>query len=258
MPRITAAVTSIVLALAAGACGSDGSTDTAATTTTASAEVTATTAGGSAADYHPVIDPASFSSRIDNPYFPLTPGTTYVFEGTVDGSPQRNVVEVTTETKEIIGVTCVVVHDTVYVDGTLTEDTFDWYAQDADGNVWYFGEDSKEYLEDGTVDLAGSWEAGVDGAEPGIAMKADPKVGDAYRQELYIGEAEDFGKVLTVGGTVTVPTGTYNDVITTEDTTPLEPDQIEHKQYAPGVGLVVADMVAGGQEHIDLVEIRQA
>lgn len=237
----------LTITLAVGACGSGGATQTAGTTTTTA---------DSAADYHPVIDPASFSSTIDNPYFPLTPGTTYVFEGTVDGRTQRNEVVVTTDTKVILGVTCVVVHDTVYVDGTLAEDTFDWYAQDAVGNVWYFGEDSKEYLEDGTVDPAGSWEAGVDGAEPGIAMQADPTVGDPYRQELYTGEAEDFGQVIAVGGSVTVPAGSYDEVITTKDTTPLQPGNVEHKQYAPGVGLVVADMVAGGDEHIELTEIR--
>src|SRR5689334_22566742 len=124
-------------------------------------------------------DPNNFVSKIDNPYFPLKPGTTFIYRGETDGTPTRDVMTVTHQTKEILGVTTTVVHDRVYEDGVLTEDTFDWYAQDEDGNVWYFGEDTKELDENGNVtSTEGSWEAGVNGAEPGIVMLAHPHKGD--------------------------------------------------------------------------------
>jgi hypothetical protein len=165
------------------------------------------------------------------------------------------VVTVLSETKVVMGVACTVVRDVVSVEGEVAEDTIDWYAQDTDGNVWYMGEESKD-IEDGeVVSTDGSWEAGVDGALPGIIMLVDPHVGDTYRQEFYAGEAEDIGSVLKLGEIVTVESGTYEDVLVTEDTNPLEPDIVEHKYYAPGVGVVLEELVAGGEERIELVKV---
>jgi hypothetical protein len=151
-------------------------------------------------------------------------------------------------------VTVTVVHDRVFTAGELTEDTFDWYAQDTAGNVWYLGEATVEYDGDSTS-TAGSWEAGVDGAQPGIVMLAHPAVGDAYRQEYLAGEAEDAAKVIELGGTVTVRAGMFRDVVTTEDWTALEPKILEHKSYAPGVGVVLERLVKGGKERNELVKI---
>lgn len=207
--------------------------------------------------YAPVIDPANFVTQIDNPYWPLVPGTTFVYEGTSDGEPEHNEVAVTDETKTILGVQCVVVRDTVSTaDGELTEDTQDWYAQDKDGNVWYFGEDSKSYEDGKLASTEGSWEAGVDGAQPGIIMPAEPKVGDEYQQEYYAGRAEDMAAVLEVGsGPVTVPYGTFDNLLVTKEWSPLEPDVVEHKTYAPGVGLILAESVQGEDERQELVAI---
>ena len=151
-----------------------------------------------------------------------------------------------------------VIHDVVTEKGRVVEDTFDWYAQDDKGNVWYLGEDTKEYEEGGVVSTEGSWEAGVGGALPGVIMPADPSVGLAYTQEHYAGEAEDKGRILRLGEHRTVPAGSYGDVLVTEDWTPLEPDVREQKSYAPGVGVVFEELVRGGEGVLRLVEIRSA
>ena len=138
------------------------------------------------------INPQDFSTTIDNPFFPLVPNTTYVYVGTTEGSAARDEFAVTRRTKMILGVTCREVRDRGYVDGVLEEDTLDWFAQDKGGNVWYFGEDTKELDANGNViSTEGSWQAGVNGAQPGIVMEADPHVGDTYQQELSVGVAED-------------------------------------------------------------------
>ena len=228
-----------LLALLAAACGSSSSPK-------------ATT---SPVAYAPTIVPAKFTDHITNRYFPLTPGTTYVYDGTKDGVAQHNEVTVTHDSKTVVGVKCVVVHDVVTQEGKLHEETFDWYAQDDAGNVWYFGEDSKEYENGAVTSTKGSWEAGVDGAQPGIVMEGVPRVGDTYRQEYYAGEAEDMAKVLSVGESKTVPAGSYQDVVITEDFTALEPDRVEHKYFAPGVGFISGTRVKGSPEQIDLVRI---
>ncbi len=146
--------------------------------------------------YQPTIDAANFVDVVDNPFFPLVPGTVYTFEG----SGEHVVVTVTHDTKEILGITTTVVHDQVTVDGAVTEDTTDWYAQDAAGNVWYMGEQTAEYENGVVTSTEGTWEAGVDGAQPGIVMLADPQVGDTYRQEWYEGQAEDLAKVFALDG----------------------------------------------------------
>ena len=202
------------------------------------------------------IDPTNFVEGVDNPYFPLEPGTVLVYEGRSGDEREVVTVRVTHRTKEILGITAVVVRDTVTIAGEVHEDTFDWYAQDVDGNVWYLGEDTKEYEEGGVVSTEGSWEAGVGGALAGVIMPADPSVGLAYTQEHYAGEAEDKGKVVALSEHLSVPAGSFADVVVTEDWTPLEPKVREHKSYAPGVGVVFEEIVRGGEGVLRLVEIR--
>jgi hypothetical protein len=201
--------------------------------------------------YHPTIVPADFTTKITNPYMPLEPGTALTYEG----AGELNVFNVTDRTREVMGVTTVVVRDKVYEDGQLAEDTEDWFAQDSAGNVWYFGEATAEC--DGTrvVNHDGAWEAGVDGAEPGIVMLANPEIGDYYRQEYLHGEAEDVARVVRLNATITNPLGTYRNVVITEDFTKLEPDIIEHKKYAPGVGVVEEQTVKGGSGIIELTKV---
>jgi hypothetical protein len=140
-----------------------------------------------------------------------------------------------------------VVRDQVFLNGELEEDTFDWFAQDRHGNVWYFGEKTAEYANGKVASTAGSWEGGVDGALPGIIMLADPQVGDVYRQEFYKGQAEDVGEVTGVGGSITVPLGTFTDILVTEEWTPLEPNVRERKTYVPGIGVVETRVIKGGR-----------
>lgn len=191
--------------------------------------------------YNPVIDPANFVAGITNQYLPLTPGVTRIYTGNKPDGVEVNRVTVTSDTKSILGVVCMVVHDTVTLDGNLIEDTLDWFAQDTEGNVWYFGEDSKEIENDVVVSTEGSWEAGVDGAKPGIVMLANPTVGAVYRQEFLQGVAEDMGKVVALDENVTVPFGAYANCLKTKDFTPLDRSVVEFKYYAPGVGLVLTE-----------------
>ena len=204
------------------------------------------------------IDPANFVRGVDNRYLPLVPGTTNVYEGEAEGDHEVNRVEVLRKTKEILGVPCVVVRDTVETNGELTESTLDWYAQDVDGNVWYFGERTAEYEHGMVASREGSWEAGVDGALPGVIMPGDPRVGLAYTQEHYAGKAEDKGKIFDTGRHITVPNGSYDDVLVTEDWTPLEKNVLERKFYAPDVGVVYETIVRGGDEVIRLVDVKRA
>jgi hypothetical protein len=213
-------------------------------------------AGGAACvvdeGYMPAIDPAEFVSVIDNELFPLTPGTTFTY---AEGESIVVTVVVTEDTRVVMGVTCVVVRDTAREGDVVVEDTYDWYAQDAEGNVWYFGEDTTEY-EDGVAKSSfGSWEAGIDGAQPGIVMPAEPALGAGpYRQEYYACAAEDFGEVIGVDEGVTVPFGPFTDCIKTRDTTPLDPAVDENKYYCPGVGLVLAvDVPTGEREELTTV-----
>ena len=205
----------------------------------------------------PQFDPNNFVTVIDNPYFPLVPGTTFIYRGETEGTPTRDVMKVTYKTKEILGVTTTVVHDRVYEEGVLTEDTFDWYAQDKQGNVWYFGEDTKELDENGNVvSTEGSWQAGVNGAEPGIIMLADPEKGDKYQQEFAAGVAEDMAQVLGFKDSLCVRYGCFENVLVTKEWTPLEPGVVENKYYAKGVGFIYSTMVKGGDEKLELVRIR--
>jgi hypothetical protein len=201
---------------------------------------------GDGGSYTVEIDPANFTSVVDNPFFPLAPGTKWVYEETTGDETEINTTEVLDETRTVMGVETIVVHDVVATeDGEVVEDTYDWYAQDADGNVWYFGEDTTAF-EDGQESKEGSWEAGVDGALPGIVMYADPQVSETgYRQEYLAGVAEDMGQVIEVGAAVETPYGAFDDTVRTTDWTPLEPDVIEQKTYARGIGFVHEVMVQG-------------
>jgi len=201
------------------------------------------------------VEPANFVAAIDNPFYPLTPGMMMIFEGATDEGNERVETYVTQDTKRILGVDCAVVRDRVLVDGELVEETLDWYAQDKSGNVWYLGEDSREYDEGALVGTKGSWEAGVDGASAGIIMPANPQVGDSYRQEYYAGEAEDMAKVVSLSESEAVPYGSFDNLLMTEEWTPLEPDVVEHKYYASGVGLVLEVMVQGGSGRVELVAV---
>ena len=206
------------------------------------------------APYAPVIAASNFVSTIDNPFLPLVPGTTFYYLGQTSGGLESNVVSVTHNTRVILGVTCVEVHDVGYIDGVLQEDTLDWYAQDKDGNVWYMGENSEEIVDGLIVSLEGSWTAGVDGAKPGIIMKAHPAIGDFYRQEFSLGTAEDIAEVISLTESVTVPVGPFTNCLETKETSPLEPDALERKFYAVGVGnILVIDDETG--ERLELVRV---
>ena len=209
------------------------------------------------APYQPEIDPDLFLNPEEiaanpNPYFPLVPGLVRILEA----GDETITVTVTEETVEILGVTCIVVRDIVEEDGETIEDTIDWYAQDVDGNVWYFGEISKNF-EDGELNnLDGSWKSGVDDAQPGIVMLAFPEVGDIYRQEYLLGEAEDMAEVISTSETwESVPAADCLDTcLVTSEFLPIEPDVEEFKYYAPGIGnILVIDAETGERE--ELVEV---
>ena len=206
------------------------------------------------------LDPGDFTTEINNPYLPMEPGTRFTYqELTPDGETMEVVVIVTDTTRQIAnGVTARVVRDTVTVDGEIVEDTFDWYAQDSLGNVWYFGEDTAEFEGGEVTTSAGSFEAGVDGALPGIIMPANPVPGMTYRQEYYQGEAEDNGEVLSISEMAEVPWGLFEDVLLTKDTITIEPGVLEYKLYARDVGLVLALDVAGGSGREELVNVDTA
>jgi hypothetical protein len=203
------------------------------------------------------LDPASFVDTIDHTYWPMAPGSTWVYtERSLDGTEQRVEVTVLPETKAIAGITATVVHDQVTEDGDLVEDTLDWYAQDRYGNLWYLGEDTKEYEQGKVVSTKGSWETGVDGAQAGIILPADPQVGTTYRQEYFAGEAEDAARILSIDEWVEVPFGSFDHVLMTKDYTPLEPTLLEHKFYAMGVGPVLVVAISGGTDREDLISYR--
>jgi hypothetical protein len=209
-----------------------------------------------ASDCTPVFNPANFVAVVNNPYFPLPVGRTWVYEGVKEGQAQVDTVTVTPDTKVILGVTATVVSDVATThDGTLLEKTFDWYAQDRDGNVWYLGEDTKAFGRNGKVDTSGSWQAGVNGAIPGIIMEANPQIPDAYRQEYQPGVAEDTAWVVQVGGSVTVPYGKVRNILVTLEATAIEPGSYDRKVYAPGIGIVSELALTGDPEVANLVSL---
>jgi hypothetical protein len=223
--------------IAVAACG----TSTGGSPSTATELVGCAAGADAGGGYNPQVVPSDFTTTIDNPYYPIDPGTTQHLK---DSAGNVVVIEVTQDTKTILGVTTRVVHDTVSTpDGKLEEDTWDWFAQDKAGSVWYFGEDTIKYSPDGGGDKTGTWTGGVDCAKPGVVMEAHPKIGDSYRQEFYAGKAEDQADVLSLGETVTVPAGTFTNCLKTRDYTRFSPGADENKYYCAGVGnLLTVDL----------------
>jgi hypothetical protein len=200
----------------------------------------------------------SGAAQIDNPWFPLRPGTVYNYRGIKDGQPSTEVLTVTHRTKVIQGVRCTIVHDLLYVRGRLHERTTDWYAQDAAGNVWYYGEATAELSASGkVVSREGSWQAGVNGARAGIYMPAHPRPGAGGRQEFYRGHAEDQFTVVSLSARVRTAGATSNHALLTKEFTRLEPGVLDHKFYARGIGTVLEQTVRGGSERNELVSVRR-
>jgi hypothetical protein len=197
----------------------------------------------------------SFNAKVDNPWFPLRPGTTYVYRGFEGARPMRDVVLVTHRTRLVNGVRCRIVHDRVFVGGHLAERTSDYFAQDARGTVWYFGEDTAELTRRGRVITEGTWHAGVDGARAGIFMPAHPRVGERHRQEFLRGHAEDHFQVVSLDAHVAVPFGTFDHALRTREWTPLEPGVVDRKDYVRGIGEVTERTVRGGSEQLELVRV---
>jgi hypothetical protein len=229
------------VAVAIAGCGSSGSKQTA----------------GAVADPGGHPRDVRFVPRVDNPWFPLKPGTTLRYRGVKDGKPSRDVFTVDRGTETVDGVLCTVVSDILYLSGKPHERTTDWYAQDAQGNVWYFGERTAELDASGRVkSTAGTWRAGVNGARAGIYLPADPQVGDAGRQEYYKGQAEDHFRVRKLSTSVTTPGASSTHALLTEEWTPLEPGVIDHKYYIRGIGTALELAVKGGNERNTLVSVK--
>jgi hypothetical protein len=211
---------------------------------------------GPGSAYHPRIDPASFSPRVDNELFPLTPGKVLVYTGTKDGKRALDLVMASSRTRLVDGVRTRVVEDRLYLNNVLEERTSDYYAQDRCGNVWYFGEDTAELDGHGrVVSTEGSFHAGVDGAQPGVFMQAHPQLGRKFRQEWYRGHAEDVFKAIDRSARVTVPFGSFRHALRTEETTALEPGVLDNKYYVRGIGEVAELSIKGPREALRLVEI---
>jgi hypothetical protein len=242
------AIAALGLAIAVAACGGGGKSvrGTAATSLPVAGEPFA-------------IDPGEFTTEIDNPYWPMKPGSRWVFRETdAEGSASRVVVTVLDKTKTIAnGVEARIVHDQLTEDGEVKEDTYDWYAQDADGNLWYLGEDTTEYENGRPKTKEGSWEAGVEGALPGIIMPASPQVGMTYREEYYKGHAEDGASIISTDALAKVPYGRFDHGVQTRNFSGIEPDVIEEKIYAQGVGVVLEITVSGGSDRDELLSYRE-
>ncbi|HEX6712856.1 MAG TPA: hypothetical protein VF066_05710 [Thermoleophilaceae bacterium] len=206
-------------------------------------------AAGQAGAKTPTFDPGNFVQRVDNPWFPLRAGTTWRYRGEEDGQAKKQVTTVTDKKKTILGVRVTVVHDRVFTDGEgLTEDTFDWYAQDRQGNVWYLGEDTKELDHGRVTTREGSWEAGVKGARAGIVMPGRPRVGQSGLMEYWKGHAEDHFAITSIRGRT----------LTTKEWTPLEPAVRDRKVYRRGTGQVSEETVKGGNERFVLVSVSRS
>ena len=207
-------------------------------------------------NYNPEINPENFVGSVTNVFFPLTPGKVFSYKSQTEDGLETIIVTVLSEVKTIAGVNCTVVRDIVSIDNVVIEDTRDWYAQDKDGNVWYMGEDVSNYENGVLVDHEGSFEAGVDGAKPGIIMLASPVIEMPYRQEYHFNAAEDWGKVVAKNVTVTTTYGTFHNCLKTVDWNALEPDEpLEYKYYAPNIGLIKEE-IEGTSEFVDLISIQ--
>jgi hypothetical protein len=245
LPLIAVAVIVAVLATIVAGCGSS----TTAASSSPSAGMTTPATVITPASGWPQVTSADFVTSITNPWFPLTTGASWVSKGIKDGRPTVDTYTVTGQTKVILGVTCSVIADTLTTNGKVVEKTSDWYAQDKQGNVWYFGEDTAEYNLDGSVkSTAGTWEAGVKGAQPGIFMPANPQVGQSGYQEYLPGQALDHYKIISMTASVKVPAGSFTQALQTEETTALEPGVLDHKWYVKGIGQVAEITVKGPKE----------
>jgi len=246
-PRLVAAALS---AVALAGCGSDesGSSGNGGSAGTNGAGGKSCTIDTS---YNPPFDPQAVVATVDNPLFPLLPGTKL----SLVGGEETIEIEVLTEKKQVLGVPATVVHDVVKVNGEIIEDTFDWFAQDKSGAVWYLGEDTKELSGGQVTSTHGSWEAGVDGAKPGYIIPPTPTVGLKFRQEYYACEAEDWAEVLDLNASATVPAGSFTGCLKTRDYTPLEPALNEEKYYCPGAGpVLVVDVTTQEKEELERIE----
>ena len=211
---------------------------------------------GPGSQYHPQFKPSRHTANVTNPWFPLKPGRTFVFTGVKDGQKALDVVTTTARIKLIAGVRTRVVEDRLYLDHVLNERTSDYYAQDRCGNVWYFGEDTAELDNRGrVVSTEGSFHAGVDGAQPGVFMQAHPQLGRKFRQEWYAEQAEDVFWAVETHATVRVPLRTFRNALRTVETTALEPDVLDTKYYARGIGEVAEQSVTGPHEALSLVKV---
>ncbi len=256
----------VILAGVISACGAPSSPSglaslgapEAATSPTAARSTPVSSAPSTSQGPEPTFDPVNFpaGATIDNPWFPLIPGTTFTARGTKDGEPAIDVFAVIDRTKVIEGVTARVVEDRLTLSKVLHEKTTDYYAQDSAGNVWYLGEDTAELDKNGNVvNRDGSWLAGVDGAIPGIYMEANPTIGHQYRQEFYKGQAEDHFAVLSLSESLSVPFGSFDNVLLTKEWTPLEPDVLDNKFYVRGLGQIREVAVKGPVEELSLVSV---
>lgn len=207
--------------------------------------------------FNPVVNPADFTGTTNNKYFTLTPGRMFVYEGDTAEGREHIEVEITHDSRLILGVNTTVIHDKVWLDGVVIEDTKDYLAEHSNGDVWYFGEDVDNYDGGVIISHAGSWLAGVDGAKPGFWMKANPRVGETYRQEFKEGEAEDMAKVMSLKATADVPYGTFVNCLKTRDYTLLDPSALEFKIYCPQVGSNVLEIDVTSREQVKLIEVRQ-
>lgn len=211
------------------------------------------TAGPKPKDWDPPIAPGSFVAVVDNPYFPLPAGRTLVYRGNSKDGVETMEVEVTSRTRMVMGIAATVVVERSTVNGQLVEVSENWFAQDNQGTVWYFGEATQTYVNGVPASTEGSWEAGVGGAKPGIIMEADPQVGDSYFQEFAEGVAQDMAQVMSTSRSTTVLQGSYSGVLQTKEWSPIEPSSVEHKSYARGVGLLLEEK---GMERLELIEVR--
>jgi hypothetical protein len=249
LPTIAICLSGAIAAAAAG-CGSSSSNKAASTP-----QINVPRAKTAGASYHPKIDPSQFTADIRTKWWPIKQGATWVYDGQKDGVPEHVVVRVKPAQKTIMGVKTMTIQDTVTINKALEENTTDWYAQNKKtGDLWYFGEDSKDYKNGVVVSTQGTWEAGVDGAQPGVVFPGHAKAGGpTYRQEYRPGVAEDMARVLSISDTQTVPAGTFKGVLHTYDTDPLNPDKVENKFYAPGVGIVHVKRI--GSAHSEEIKL---
>jgi hypothetical protein len=249
--RSLLAIPALLVPAVLGACGSSGQSSSITTETTNPVAL--------GTGYSAKIDPANFVAKVDNPYLPFAPGTRFEFKGVMkNGStPQTDTELVLHRTRQVLGVDCTIVRDTVTSNGRPVERTFDWYAQDRDGNVWYMGEETQELKHGSFGKMIDSGPAGKNGAKPGIIMEANPKPGDAYWQFHWPGHALDKGKVLGSGGPVTVPYRTFSHTLVTQEQSPLEPGVRDRKWSVAGLGYIKEQAVAGDKEQIKLVSVKR-